>query len=117
MKLAFPTNDRSSIEKWTGRCLEFALVELGQDGRDWTFIENDHHHQHDHELKEGVHRHGHRPIIDLMLQEGVDMLVVRHLGKHFREELDAAALPYIMVEDEHMASVILRYEEDIPAAM
>ncbi len=62
MKITFPTNDRKTIAKRTGRCKEFAVYEIeNNEVQNIEYLINTHdHHDHGHGHGRGDgHGHGH----------------------------------------------------------
>ena len=72
------------------------------------------HQKHSHTIglndgfkkSEHVHEHGHshKEIVDQM--KGVDLFLVTHLGKHFKVEVAAAGIPFLIVKDTLIADII-----------
>ncbi len=114
MKISFPTNDRKTIAKRTGRCKEFVIYNL-VDSKivDVSYHENthddhDHHHghgqghrhddhgdghghgHHDHDKGEGEHNHD--EMGDLL--KDVDVLVVGRVGKFMKKSLDGFGIKH-----------------------
>lgn len=104
MKISFPTNDRKTIAKRTGRCEEFAIYEI-ENGKiiNVDYLKNTHeHHDHDHDHGQG-HGHGHgkgqgerhHSHSDIMeLLKDVDVLLVGRVGKYMKGDLIESGLKY-----------------------
>jgi predicted Fe-Mo cluster-binding NifX family protein len=105
MKIALPTNDRKEITKRTGRAKEFVIYTI--DNSVITGIEykkNEHDHDHEHNEEE---EHTHKEIIDLL--RGIDLLVVRAIGKHFKRDVEEAKIEYKKTKEEEIDNVIKEY--------
>jgi predicted Fe-Mo cluster-binding NifX family protein len=94
MKIAIPTNDRSTVAERSGRAAEFAIVEIDDNNiLSTTFIENEHektHHSgegHSH----GEHAdHGHGDLVELL--EGVSVIIGKKFGPHFSRDFHNAGV-------------------------
>ena len=102
MKISFPTNDRKTIAKRTGRCEEFAIYEI-ENGKtiNIDYIKNTHDHDHDHEDHDHDHGHGkgqgerqhsHSDIMELL--KDVDVLLVGRVGKFMKNDLVESGLKF-----------------------
>ena len=101
MKVAFPTNDRKTLFKHTGRAKEFAVYELASDSViNIEYINND-HANHDHKHGEG---HSHKELIEKL--GDIDYLYVNHLGKHFKADMDEAELRYEIIDETEIKSIV-----------
>ena len=102
MKVAFPTDDRKTICKHTGRAKEFAVYELSDDSViNIEYIENEHHH---HEHHHHGHGHSHKEIVEKL--KVADYLYVNHVGKYFKANLEEAELKYEITNEEEIISVV-----------
>ncbi len=72
MKIAIPTNDRQTIAERTGRCKEFAIIDI--------------------------------EIIAVL--DGVDMLIVKMVGKHLKNDLETHAIPYRQTTETEIVNII-----------
>lgn len=114
MKISFPTNDRKTIAKRTGRCKEFVIYDL-EDSKimDIIYRENTHeHHDHNHghghghghhehgeghghghqDHKKGEGEHSHDEMRDLL--KDVDVLIVGRVGKFMKKSLEDFGINY-----------------------
>jgi predicted Fe-Mo cluster-binding NifX family protein len=107
MKTAFPTDDRISISKHTGKAKEFAVYELSStDILNVEYIENQkgcgcQGHGHHGE------GHSHKGIVNKLT--GIDSLFVSHVGKHFKQNLEEAGVNYEITNEEMISDVLKRY--------
>ncbi len=106
MKIAFPTNDRKTIAKRTGRCKEFAIVDLKTDEVKYNYILNTHEHEHSHGKNE-EHEHSHNDIIQLL--KGIDLLIVVNVGKYMKRDLDNSKIEYKQVKEIEIEDIIKEY--------
>jgi predicted Fe-Mo cluster-binding NifX family protein len=92
MKIAIPTNDRITLAERTGRVKEFAIVEI-IDGQiiSSQFVTNLHEH-HDHDENEEHGEHTHNELVESL--QGIDLLVLKNIGKHLKDDLDKASIKY-----------------------
>jgi len=101
MKVAFPTNDRKTLFKHTGRAKEFAVYQLASDSViNIEYIENN-HQDHDHKPGEG---HSHKELVEKL--NDIDFLYVNHLGKHFKADMDDAGLNYEITDEEEIMNIV-----------
>ncbi len=109
MKIAIPTNDRQTIAERTGRCKEFAIIDMEGAEPSFTYKENTHTHGHHHGEKHGEeHSHSHDEIIAVL--DGVDMLIVKMMGKHLKNDLEAHAIPYTQTTETEIVNIIKEYK-------
>jgi len=105
MKIALATNDRKTISLRTGRAKEFGIYEIIDSKiTNISFKKNNHKHDHDHGEE---HKHSHREIIDLLL--GIDLLVVRAIGKNFKHDVEDAKIKYRKVSIENIDDLMSEY--------
>ncbi len=123
MKLSFPTNDRKTIAKRTGRCEEFAVYEIENEKIiNIDYIKNTHeHHDHDHEHRngdghgnghkkgEGERQHSHSDIMELL--KGVDVLLVGRVGKYMKSDLQTSGLKHQLTKKIDIDEAIDEYLE------
>lgn len=131
MKIAFPTNDRKTIAKRTGRCKEFVIYDL-EDSKivDISYHENthddhDHHHgrghghrhddhghghgHHDHKKGEGEHSHEEMGV----LLKNVDVLVVGRVGKFMKKALEGFGIRHQLTKKIEIQEVVNEFLEGI----
>ena len=131
MKIAFPTNDRKTIAKRTGRCKEFVIYDL-EDSKivDISYHENthddhDHHHgrghghrhddhghghgHHDHKKGEGEHSHEEMGV----LLKNVDVLVVGRVGKFMKKALEGFGIRHQLTKKIEIQEVVDEFLEGI----
>lgn len=109
MKIAFPTNDRKTIAKRTGRCKEFAIVEITENNIIYNYRANTHQHEHHDESEE--HEHSHHEIIELLA--GVDLLIVNKIRKYMINDLDKSKIEYKQVKDIEINKVINTIKKEV----
>ncbi len=92
MKIAIPTNDRVTLADRTGRAKEFAILEIieGQIISN-QFLTNLHEH-HDHDENEEHGEHTHNDLVESL--QGIDLLVLKNIGKHLKNDLAKAGIKY-----------------------
>ncbi len=129
MKISFPTNDRKTIAKRTGRCKEFATYEI-EDSRviNVEYFENTHEHhdhghghghgQHDHgeghghhDHKKGEGEHSHDEMRDLL--KDVDVLIVGRVGKFMKKSLDGFGITHQRTKKLEIQEAIDEFLEEI----
>ncbi len=105
-KICIPTNDRKTIAQRTGRTKEFVCYEV-EDGKivNKYFIENPHHeHEHDEGEEE---EHHHNEIIEIL--DGVDVFVVKAVGKFLRQDLIDANVNFVRTNKDKLDEIIKDY--------
>ncbi len=124
MKISFPTNDRKTIAKRTGRCKEFVIYNL-VDSKivDISYHENNHeHHDHGHghgdggghghhDHKKGEGEHNHDEMGELL--KGVDVLVVGRVGKFMKKTLEGFGIRYQLTKKLKIQEVVDEFLEGI----
>ena len=125
MKISFPTNDRKTIAKRTGRCKEFVIYDL-VDSKIMNIVyhENTHeHHDHEHEHggghgdgnqhdhKKGEGEHSHAEMGELL--KGVDVLVVGRVGKFMKKALEGFGIRYQLTKKIEILEVVNEFLEGI----
>ncbi|MEN8125561.1 MAG: NifB/NifX family molybdenum-iron cluster-binding protein [Bacteroidota bacterium] len=116
MKISFPTNDRKTIAKRTGRCKEFAIYEL-ENGeiKNVDYLKNTHEHEddhhHGHKKGEGERQHSHSDIMELL--KDVDVLMVGRVGKYMKSDLQTSGLRYQLTKKIDIKEVIDEFLEGI----
>ncbi len=100
MKIAIPTNDRETITPRTGRCKEFAVVEIEGDEVRYSYVPN-HHEHHDGEEE---HEHSHMDQVEAI--KDVDVLMVKNVGKHLKKDLEAMQIPFRKTHFETIADIV-----------
>ncbi|MCK5815659.1 MAG: hypothetical protein KAH07_06920, partial [Flavobacteriaceae bacterium] len=68
-----------------------------------------HDHDHDHEKNE-EHEHSHSEIIELLA--GVDLLIVKNIGKYMKKDLDKSKIKYQRVTEPEIKNVINKYQKE-----
>ncbi len=109
MKIALATNDRKNIALRTGRAKEFAIYNI-EDGKtiNVDFKVNTHKHDHHKDENGEEHEHSHKEIIDLL--RGVDILLVRAIGKHFKRDVISAGINYKVIKIENIEEALRSFE-------
>ena len=118
MKISFPTNDRKTIAKRTGRCKEFVIYDLADSKIvDISYHENNHeHHDHGHghghhDHKKGEGEHNHDEMGELL--KGVDVLVVGRVGKFMKKALEGFGIRYQLTKKLEIQEVVDEFLEGI----
>jgi len=101
MIIAIPTSDRIMIFDRTGQAPIFAIVTVDQ--LNITHIEYRLNPPHEH--SGGQHSHG--EIVELLTD--CDLLLVRKIGKHLKNDLDAAGIKYQITTADQVGSAIHQY--------
>ena len=111
MKISFPTDDRKTIAKRTGRAKEFLIYEI-EDRQiiNVDYKENTHKHQehgqgHDHHKGGGGHTH--EEIMELL--SDVDLLVVGRVGKFMKKELIDSKINYHLTKNFEIEEALKEY--------
>jgi len=90
MRVAFPTNDKVSLFKRSGRAKGFLIVDILEDRFNIIdFRANTHTHDHYHGEEEH-HDHTHKEIVDAL--NDCQVIVVNMIGKHFDRDLQRAGI-------------------------
>ena len=93
MLIAFPTNDKKTIAKFTGRCEEFAVYKIENNIPELLEYRKNTHEHHDHSKAESEdEEHNHNDIMEKL--SDIDLLIIKMAGKHFRNDLDAYSIKY-----------------------
>jgi len=93
MIIAFPTNDKKTVAKRTGRCEEFVIYKI-EDGKTELieYRKNTHeHHNHSHD-NDKEDNHNHNDIMETL--RDIDLLIVKMVGKNFRNDLESFSIKY-----------------------
>ena len=126
MKIAFPTNDRKTIAKRTGRAAEFAIYTIENGENNSVDYQKNTHEHHDHKPKEGNHRQGHgngqglgpqhkhehgeHTHDEIITQlKDIDIFLVRAVGKHMKRDLEKGKIHYKIVKGEEISEIISNY--------
>ena len=107
MKISFPTDDRKTIAKRTGRAKEFLIYEI-EDRQiiNVDYKENTHKH-HDHGQGHDHHSHTHEEIMDLL--SDVDLLVVGRVGKFMKKGLIDNKINYHLTKNFEIEEALKKY--------
>ena len=122
MKISFPTNDRKTIAKRTGRCKEFVIYDLADSKIiDISYHENNHeHHEHGnghgdghghHDHKKGEGEHSHAEIGEIL--KDVDVLVVGRVGKFMKKALEGFGIKHQLTKKLEIQEVVDEFLEGI----
>lgn len=105
MKVAFATDDRKTISKYTGKAIEFAVYELSAfEVISVEYFENNHEHSDEQ------HGHSHEDIIEKI--KDVDYFYVKLLGKHLKKDVEEAQIQYEFTDEDMIDSVIQDFFEE-----
>ncbi len=128
MKITFPTNDRKTIAKRTGRCKEFAVYDIEDKTiKNIEYLENTHeHHDHghghgngsghehgdghghgrqDHDKGEG--EHSHEEIGEIL--NDTDILIVGRVGKFMKKALEGFGIKYHISKNPDIEESLKEY--------
>ncbi len=115
MKIAIPTDDRVNIAIRTGRAAEFAIYQMDDASiQNVSYITNTHgnHDHHDHHAGHDHDKgHSHKELTEQL--RGIDMLLVNHLGKYFKQNLVEAGIPYKIVKGDKIEEILAAYMEQL----
>ncbi len=122
MKISFPTNDRKTIAKRTGRCKEFVIYDLADSKIiDISYHENNHeHHEHGnghgdghghHDHKKGEGEHSHEEMGELL--KDVDVLVVGRVGKFMKKALEGFGIKHQLTKKTDIQEVVDEFLDGI----
>jgi predicted Fe-Mo cluster-binding NifX family protein len=102
------------LARRTGRAREFAVYSI-ENGivKHTEYLRNDHppddrQTPHQHAPDRG-HRHSHSELVRQM--KGVDAFLVSHLGRHFKEEIETAGIPYHLVKGFVLEEIVQQFCE------
>ena len=106
MKIAIPANDGVTIAERTGqaRGLMVYMLTNGKIDRQIHKILPIHLNHNHHK---GGNNHSHKDLVKLLLE--YDLLLVKKLGPHMREDLLKEGLPFLMVEKKFLDEVLDEY--------
>jgi len=111
MKIAIATNNRTTIADRTGRAAEFAFYTIKNgEVESVEYQKNTHtHHGHDgkHEHIQEHANHNHKEIVTQL--QGVDVFLVRAIGKNMRKDLKEGNIPYQLVKIDVITEIIDNY--------
>lgn len=120
MKITFPTDDRKTIAKRTGRCKEFAVYTIEDNIiKIVEYLKNTHiHHDHDHrhgaghghgrkEHKKGEGEHAHKEIGELL--KDTDILIVGRVGKFMKKALEEFGIEYRLSKNPDIKESLKNY--------
>lgn len=98
MKIAAPTSDKVTIFERTGRAPLFAVATVAESNI--SAIEYRRSPKHEH--KDG--QHSHRELAEML--SDCDLLLVKHIGPHLADDLDAAGIKYNIVTTDKIGDAI-----------
>jgi predicted Fe-Mo cluster-binding NifX family protein len=119
MKITFPTNDRESIAKRTGRCKEFAVYEIEDHTvKNIEYLINTHDHDHDHnhdhgdghgshDHAKGEGEHSHEDIGEML--KDTDILIIGRVGKFMRKALEEFGINYHVSKKQKIEEALKEY--------
>jgi len=113
MKIAIPTNDKETIALRTGKSKWFGVYQISDNEVvSVEFRKNTHSHEHGHDEPkhgegEGHHAHSHKEIIDML--SDCDVVLLKHIGKHMKSDMEAANIRYKKVKAESIDELIRSY--------
>ena len=98
MKIAIATNDRITIAQRTGRANEFAFYTIKNGKIDSVLYQKNNHTHHDYG------DHSHKEIVSQL--KGVDIFLVRAIGKNMRRDLKKENINYQLVKIDAISEII-----------
>jgi len=109
MIIAFPTNDKKTIAKRTGRCEEFAIYKVDNNVAELIEYRKNAHEHHDHDHSHGGEEdHSHSEIMEALAD--IDVLVMKMAGKHFKKDLDAYSINYETTKELDINKILESYK-------
>ncbi|MEN8250089.1 MAG: NifB/NifX family molybdenum-iron cluster-binding protein [Bacteroidota bacterium] len=108
MIIAIPTDDRKTVTKRTGRCKEFAIVDINENEVKYDYVVNTHTHDHEHD-DEKSHEHSHHEMVELL--KDVDLLVVLNIGKHLKRDLEEGNIKYLRTKESEIETIVEKYKK------
>ena len=105
-KICIPTNDMQTIAQRTGRAKGLMLYTI-DNGKvlEEKYVENPHKEHHHEEGEEGEHHHN--EIIEIL--DGVDVFVVKAVGKHLKQDLIDANINFERTDKENLVDIVADY--------
>ena len=107
MIIAFPTNDKKTVAKFTGRCEEFAIYKIENNTPELVEYRKNTHEHHDHSKGE-EEEHSHNDIMEKL--SDVDLLVIKMAGKHFRNDLEEYSIKYEKTKELDINTILENYK-------
>ena len=106
MKVAIATNDRKTLAERTGRAKEFVIYHYEESKLVSTcYIINSHEHHHHGEGES--HDHTHPEITEALL--GVDVFIVRRVGKNLKSDLLKAGINFEVSKEDNILMNLENY--------
>jgi len=102
MKIAFPTDDRVTIAERTGRCNEFAILEIEESQiKNIEYISNPHIHSEEESEEEN---HNHSDIMEAL--KDVDILYVMRIGRNMKNDMAESGLKYQITKENVIQNLL-----------
>ena len=109
MILAFPTNDKKTVAKRTGRCEEFAIYKIENKVAELIEYRKNTHEHHDHDHSHGEEDvHSHNEIMEVLTD--IDLLVMKMAGKHFKNDLATFSINYETTKELDINTILESYK-------
>lgn len=107
MTIAIPTNDKKTLAKRTGQAQIFAYFQV-ENGKviNAFFKDNPQKHEHHHHGKE-EHHHSHPEILKIL--EGVDLVLVKNIGKYMKADFVQNGINYLKIAESDLESAVKEY--------
>lgn len=106
MKIALATNDRKTLAERTGRAKEFVIYHYEESKLKSTcYITNSHDHHHHGEGES--HEHSHPEITEAL--QGVDVFIVRRVGKNLKSDLLKAGINFEVSKEDDILIILKNY--------
>ncbi len=110
MKIAIATNNRTIIAERTGRATEFAFYTIKNGEIESVIYQKNKHTHHDHDNHDHNHEHGNHSHKEIVSQlQGVDVFLVRAIGKNMRRDLKEGNINYQLVKIDTISEIISDY--------
>jgi len=104
MRVAFPTNDKSTLFKRSGRAKGFLIADISDSGfKVVDFRSNNHSHEHQHG-DEGHHDHSHKEIVEAL--NDCEYIIVNMVGKHFGKDLLDAGIEVFKTDKQIISEAV-----------
>jgi len=110
MKIAIATNDRITIAERTGRAAEFAFYTINNGVIESVDYKKNSHTHHGHGKNGHNHEHGNHSHKEIVSQlQGVDVFLVRAVGKNMRRDLKEGNIHYQLVKIDAISEILADY--------
>jgi len=100
-KIAFATVENKQIVGWEEVDVPFSVEHDHHHHHDHHHYDHHHHHDHHHDHHGHHHHHSghHEPLKDFMVENGVDYILVEHIGPGMKAVFDHTDVKMVLIED------------------